>query len=256
MRTHAQTTRTDAARCLSARGVSVRFDGVSALKDVDIDIRRGELLGLIGPNGAGKTTLVNVLSGYQRAGEGCIAIDGLDITRWSPARRASAAIVRTFQGVRPFATLTTAENIEVAALSVGRRRLVAREQARNLLELMGLQEYRDRRASTLSYGSLRRLSIARALALCPDFLLLDEPAAGLDEIETAELGELLRTVRGEFGCGVLLIEHDVPLVMRICDRIHVLVVGATLRVGSPTDVANDPEVQAAYLGSSGVTSVA
>jgi ABC-type branched-subunit amino acid transport system ATPase component len=236
------------AERLAARDLSVRFDGVAALGGVDLDIARGEILGLIGPNGAGKTTLVNVLSGHQRPDTGRIELGGREVTRWPPARRASAGLVRTFQGVRPFGALTVAENVVVGALSTGVRGSAAEAVAGELIARLGLADQADLPASALSYGMLRRLSIARALAPGPDFLLLDEPAAGLDETETRELGDLLIAIRADFGCGLVLIEHDVPLVMRVCDRVQVLVLGRTLHVGTPEQTVRAPLVRAAYLG--------
>ncbi|QTI87275.1 ATP-binding cassette domain-containing protein [Streptomyces sp. AgN23] len=236
---------------LTARGVGVRFEGVAALTDVDLDLRAGEILGLIGPNGAGKTTLVNVLSGYQRPTGGRVRIGGTDVTGWPPHRRARAGLVRTFQSGCPFTTLTVAENVEAAALAAHPRAREAHRTVHSLLDRFGLGPLAGRPAGTLSYGMLRRLALARALAPRPRLLLLDEPAAGLDDNETRDLGDLLLSVRDDFACGLLLIEHDVPLVLRICDRVHVLVTGRTLRTGTPADIAADAAVRDAYLGTAG-----
>jgi len=226
----------------------VDFQGLRALDSVHLGLGRGEILGLIGPNGAGKTTLVNVLSGFQEPSAGAVVLDGADITRRAPSSRARLGLSRTFQNVRLFAGLTAAQNVQAAALGVGMRPRAARARAAGLLERFGLADKAARPAASLPYGEERRLGLARALAVEPAFLLLDEPAAGLDEREGDELAESLRTLPEQDGCGVLLIEHDMRIVMRLCHRIQVIDHGLTIAVGTPEQVRADPAVLEAYLG--------
>jgi branched-chain amino acid transport system ATP-binding protein len=233
---------------LAATGVVVAFSGVRAIDGVDLTLQRGEILGLIGPNGAGKTTLVNVLSGLQEPTAGSVTIDGRERTTWSPQRMATAGVARTFQGARLFAGLSVAENVAVAALGVGASGRDAERLADQLLGRFGLLARRDLPAAVLPHGEERKAGIARALAMRPRFLLLDEPAAGLNEEESAELGAVLTEVRHEFGVGMLVIEHDLRLIMRLCERIQVLDHGRTIAVGTPDQVRTDPEVVRAYIG--------
>jgi branched-chain amino acid transport system ATP-binding protein len=238
---------------LSTRGVKVHFEGVKAIDGVDFDVSQGEILGLIGPNGAGKTTLVNVVSGLQRPDAGSVHLGDGDITGWSPQRRVRAGLGRTFQGARLFDRLSVFENVEAAAVGAGLRRGAARAKAAELLGLFELEEVAAGEAGGLPHGTARRLGLARALAVNPSFLLLDEPAAGLDEEESAELVRLLREIRQLYGVGLVVIEHDVPLIMACCERIHVLHHGETLAVGSPKEVSADRAVVSAYLGDAGQT---
>ncbi|WP_218146366.1 ABC transporter ATP-binding protein [Geodermatophilus ruber] len=240
----------EGAARLEARGVHVRFAGVHALDDVHLAVEQGEIVGLIGPNGAGKTTLVNALSGFQRPTTGHVLLDGADITRWAAHRRARAGVARTFQSVRAFRGLTVRENVEAAARSAGAAGRGAAALTGEVLDLVGLGPSAGSVASALSYGQERRLGIARALAGRPRILLLDEPAAGLNEQESDELLEILRGIRADHGCGLLVIEHDMRLIMRLCDRLHVLDYGRTLAAGLPAEVARDARVREAYLGSS------
>lgn len=229
----------------------VRFAGVTALDGVDLTLVAGRILGLIGPNGAGKTTLVNVLSGFQRPTTGETRLDGVRTTGWAPYRLVRKGLARTFQNVRLFATMTVAENVEAAGLGAGHRHREAAIRRKELLDLLDLQSQTDRVAATLPYGQQRLVGIARALATTPRLLLLDEPAAGLNERESDHLLERLDLVRTVLGCGLLLIEHDMRLVMQLCDRIQVLDYGRTIAVGSPADVRADPGVRHAYLSSEG-----
>jgi branched-chain amino acid transport system ATP-binding protein len=225
---------------------------VHALRDVTLELQRGEIVGLIGPNGAGKSTLVNVLSGFDRPSGGVVELEGRDITRWRPGRRGRAGLARTFQHSHAFRELTVRENVEVAALGSGAGPRAARERAQALLDALGLSESADAPASTLAQGDERRLGVARALATEPGFVLLDEPAAGLPEAELPALADVVRSVRDDRDAGVLLIDHNMGLIMEICDRIHVLDQGRTLAEGTPADIRGNLDVAAAYLGESAV----
>jgi len=232
--------------------VSRSFEGVHALRDVTLELRRGEILGLIGPNGAGKSTLVNVLSGFDLPSSGAIELEGRDITRWRPSRRGRAGLARTFQHSHAFRSLSVRENVEVAALGAGTPPRAARERAEELLAALALSANADAPADALAQGDERRLGVARALATSPRFVLLDEPAAGLPEAELPALSEVVRSVRDDREAGVLLIDHNMGLIMEICDRIHVLDQGRTLAEGSPADIRANLDVAAAYLGESAV----
>lgn len=226
----------------------MRFRGLVALSDVDLDVYRGETLGIIGPNGAGKTTLMNVITGFVQAAEGQLTFEGRDITGMPSHKLARMGISRTFQDVRLFSGLTVLENIEAAAISAGQNRKDAVEFGRELLEIIGLGDAADRRAGSLPYGDERRLAVARAASTRPKLLLLDEPAAGLDEEETAELTEAMRVIIDRLDCTVAVIEHDMPMVMGFCSRIHVLDTGRTLATGTPQEIQSNSAVIEAYLG--------
>jgi branched-chain amino acid transport system ATP-binding protein len=228
--------------------VSRSFEGVHALREVDLDLRRAEVLGLIGPNGAGKSTLVNVLSGFDQPTTGIVELEGQDVTRWSPSRRGREGLARTFQHSHAFRALSVRENVEVAALGVGASSGEARRRAGQVLELLGLTRNADAPANALAQGDERRLGVARALATNPRFVLLDEPAAGLPESEVAEFADAVRTIRDERDAGVLLIDHNMALIMEICDRIQVLDQGRTLAEGTPDEIRGNLDVTAAYLG--------
>jgi branched-chain amino acid transport system permease protein len=235
---------------LRAEGVSVAFAGLKALREVELTLGRGEILGLIGPNGAGKTTLVNALSGFQAPDSGTITIDGVDVTGFPPDRLARTGLVRTFQGALPFAHLSALEGVAVGAMGVGAGIGKAGTTAAAVLDRLGLGGLAQERAGGLPPGLQRLLGIARALATSPNYLLLDEPAAGLNDAEGRSLIEALRGVLDDFGCGILLIEHDMSVVMDLCPRVQVLEDGETLRVGSPAEIQADPAVLEAYLGHS------
>jgi ABC-type branched-subunit amino acid transport system ATPase component len=236
------------AELLEARGLKVHFGGVHAVDGVDLVLRRGEILGLIGPNGAGKTTLVNALSGYQKVAAGTVSLDDTDVTGWSPHRLARLGLARTFQSVRLFPDLTVLENVELGGVGVGMRRPAARRWARELLERLKLDDKAHLYGTGLPHGLERRLGIVRALAAKPAFLLLDEPAAGLNERESDELVASLTLIRDDFSCALMVIEHDMRVIMRLCERIQVLDYGKTISIGTPAEVRNDPAVLTAYLG--------
>jgi branched-chain amino acid transport system ATP-binding protein len=233
---------------LEAQAVVVRFDGLSALDSVNLTLAQKEIIGLLGPNGAGKTTLANVMSGYQRPTHGKLLLDDEIVSGLKPEALARRGVARTFQSVRLFRRLTVFENVEAAALTCHSRRTRARNAAWEALRYIGLEQVAHRRADALPYADERRVGIARALALEPRFLLLDEPAAGMTEPECAELSRLIQHLPEKFGCGVLLIEHNISVVMAVCRVLHVLNNGRTLAFGPTEQVRRDPEVIAAYLG--------
>jgi branched-chain amino acid transport system ATP-binding protein len=237
---------------LRAASVSRAFAGVQALRDVTLELGRHEVVGLIGPNGAGKSTLVNILTGFDFPDRGAVDLEGRTITRWSPHRRGRHGLARTFQHSRSFRGLSVRENVEVAALGAGAGPRTARRRAEELLERLQLTRYAGAPAGALAHGDERRLGVARALATEPRFVLLDEPAAGLPEAETPDFAAVIRSVRDEHDAGVLLIDHNMALVMDVCDRIQVLDHGATLAEGTPAEIRANLDVAAAYLGESAV----
>ncbi len=234
---------------LRASSVSRSFAGVQALRDVSLELGSGEVVGLIGPNGAGKSTLVNILSGFDRPSRGKVLLSERDVTRWTANRRGRHGLARTFQHSHAFRGLTVRENVEVSALGVGASGREAGRRADELLELLGLAGHAERRASQLSHGDERRLGVARALATGPRYVLMDEPAAGLPEAEVPDFAAAVSTVRDR-GAGVLLVDHNVALVLDVCERIHVLDQGTTLAEGTPAEIRVHLGVAAAYLGES------
>lgn len=236
------------ASALEAVEVSVEFAGLRALNQVSLRLEPGEILGLIGPNGSGKTTLVNVLTGQLAPVEGRVVCNDEDITGLPPPRIAARGIARSFQIVRLFRNLSVRENVEAGALARGLGRKAARAVADRLLADFGLAPHAEAFAASLSYGDERRIEIARALAAAPTFLLLDEPAAGMNEAETGRLLELLAALPEAERLGLLIIDHDMPLIMRLCHRLHVLASGRTIAEGDVATVQRSPAVIAAYLG--------
>jgi branched-chain amino acid transport system ATP-binding protein len=217
-----------------------------------MELHRHEVVGLIGPNGAGKTTFVNVLTGFDFPDMGTVELSGEDVTAWTPHRRGRAGLARTFQHSRSFASLSVRENVEVAALGAGAGPRAARERADRLMELLGIADREAQPAGSLPHGDERKLGVGRALGSEPRVLLLDGPAAGLPEGEVPEFAAVIRSVRDEEEVGVLLIDHNMALVMEVCDRIHVLDQGRTLAEGTPAEVRGNIDVTAAYLGESAV----
>lgn len=230
---------------LEARGIAVQFGGVTALSGVDLEVLRGQITGLIGPNGAGKTTLFNVICGIRPPTSGVVLFEGREINDVPTNRRSALGIGRTFQRLELFTTLTVFDNVRVAAELAGTKDPVATTHEQ--LELLGLTDASNTLAGELPTGSARLLEVARALASRPRILLLDEPASGLNDTETAQLGNLLRTLKAD-GLTTLMVEHDMSLVMDVCDWIHVLNLGIVIASGTPHDIQRNDEVRAAYLG--------
>ena len=240
---------------LRAEGLSVAFGGIRALRLVDLAVGAAEVVGLIGPNGAGKTTFIDAVSGFLPA-DGRVILDGNDMQRLTPDKRARRGLVRTFQSAETFAPLTVAEHLLAAAEPGGLGRalldlvLPRRGAAPDIgwvLDELGLAAVADRYPDELSYGQRKLLDLARALVTKPRVVLLDEPAAGLDTTETAELADLLRAVRAR-GIGVLLVDHDMDLVLEVCDRVYVLDFGQIIASGTPAAIRADAAVIGAYLG--------
>ncbi len=243
--------------------LSVRFGGLAALVGLDLEILQGEIVGLIGPNGAGKTTAFNAITGLAKPSEGKVIFQGQDVTGWPATRIARNGIARTFQNIRLYTDLTLVENVMVAGHSAIRYSFMEalagagrfaydekqlRQKAENLLELMGLINMAGEKAQSLPYGSQRRLEVARALALNPSLLLLDEPVAGMNPVETIEFGELLGTLHSDLSLTVCLIDHDMGFVMDVCHKIKVIDHGIPIAWGNPEQIRNDEKVIAAYLG--------
>ncbi|MCZ4351682.1 ABC transporter ATP-binding protein [Roseovarius aestuarii] len=227
---------------------SVEFSGLKALDSVSLRLEPGEILGLIGPNGSGKTTTINAITGQVPLAGGDVRIGERVISGMSPRKIALMGVARSFQIVRLFNNMTTLENVETAALARGDSRRIAREKAQALLSEFSLEGHADDLCGTLSYGDKRRVEIARALAAEPSFLFLDEPAAGMNVAETDALLEILRALPGDRGLGLLIIDHDMSLIMRLCDRLQVISSGRTIAEGSAEDVRSNQDVIEAYLG--------
>jgi len=237
---------------LRGQALTRRFGGLLAVSGVDLEIREREILGLIGPNGAGKSTTFNLLSGFLRPGSGKLFIDGRDVTGTSPERISRMGLVRTFQHGSLMRTMSVEDNILVGAIG-GMPAATRAERARRVretAELLGLQSFLAEVAGNLPHGLQRLVSIAIAFAPRPRLLCLDEPLTGLNQTEVAATLDVFRTIRGDFGSSILLVEHNMKAVMQICDRLLVLHHGQLLATGTPDEIRQHPQVLAAYLGSS------
>ncbi|MCI8492099.1 MULTISPECIES: ABC transporter ATP-binding protein [Anaerotruncus] len=248
---------------LKADHLGISFGGLKAVEGFDLEIRENELVGLIGPNGAGKTTVFNMLTGVYQPTEGAVYLEGNLMAGKKPHQMVKAGIARTFQNIRLFKKMTVIDNVRVAfnlhmkysvLQSILRTPLVWKEEeeidrkAHELLSVFHMEGLADHIAANLPYGQQRKLEIARALATNPKVLLLDEPAAGMNPTETAELMEAISIIRERFHVSILLIEHDMSLVMKICERLVVIDYGQIIAAGTPQEVARDPKVIGAYLG--------
>jgi branched-chain amino acid transport system ATP-binding protein len=248
---------------LEVRDLSIRFGGLQALQDVNLDVNEFEIVGLIGPNGAGKTTAFNCITGFYKPSTGSVRYRGRDVTQVPPHKKAAMGFGRTFQNVGMVKSSTVLENLKTAqharvgydvaagllgAPSVGREERELADKADAILELLGLEDVRNLRVGGLSYGTLKLLELGCALATEPDILLLDEPSSGMGPDEAHQLGERLIDLRQAFGLTMLLIEHHVPLVLSVCDHVYVLNFGRLLAEGPPSVIQTHPEVVAAYLG--------
>lgn len=248
---------------LEVKNLGISFGGLKAVENLNMKIEKGALVGLIGPNGAGKTTAFNLLTGVYLPTSGSILLEGKNIVGKRPAEICQAGISRTFQNIRLFSKMTVIDNVKVALHNHFKYSLVSslihtpgyfkkekeiQDRAKEILRIFELDAYQDTLASNLPYGKQRKLEIARALATDPKLLLLDEPAAGMNPNETAELMETIELIRKKFGITILLIEHDMKLVAGICEYIYVLNFGTELANGTPQEVLNDPQVVKAYLG--------
>lgn len=247
---------------LEVQGITQRFGGVTALDDVSFTVERGSITGIIGPNGAGKTTLFNIVTGIYTATAGTVHLEGRNVTRLAPEKLAPLGMVRTFQNIELFGKMTVLENVMVGLHTKGKSGILAsalrlpwqiseerrlRERALHWLEFTGISELADVEAANLPFGKGRLLEIARSMALDPKLILMDEPAAGLNSRETLELARLIQKIR-ESGVTVALVEHDMELVMDICEAIVVLNLGRKLAQGTPREIQENPDVIAAYLG--------
>ena len=248
---------------LAARGVGIAFDGLRVLDDVDLDVAAGEIVGVIGPNGAGKTTLFDCLSGFLPA-EGTVAVDGVDVTGLGPARRAAAGLGRSFQDARLYHSLSVLDTLRVAAELVlprtglvssmvglprsRRREAEATRLALEQVESLGLEGYRDKLVGELSTGTRRIVDLAGLLLQRPKVVLLDEPSSGIAQREVEALRPLLLDVRTRTGCAMVLIEHDMPLLLGLADRVYALETGRVVTSGQPDEVVHHPEVVRSYLG--------
>jgi len=248
---------------IELKNITKKFGGVTAIKDLSFKVELGETFGLIGPNGAGKTTAFNIITGNYKPTSGKIIFKHEDITGLSPRRIVKLGIARTFQNIRLFSSMSVLENVLIgfdnhirysffeAILRLPRffneeKRFI--NEAREILKLLGLSEFEDMKATNLSYGNQRKVEIARALATSPELLLLDEPAAGMNPAESDELANMLEFIKKEFDLTIILIEHDMKFVQKVCDRVLVLDYGKTIFEGRPSDMMNDEKVIKAYLG--------
>ena len=233
---------------LELSSISVAFGGFKALDDVSISLKKGEIVGLIGPNGAGKTTCVNVITGFQDPSSGTILLDGHNINAKAPHAIRRRGLARTFQASRLFTGLDVLDNLAVTGVGLGHSRRSAEQEAMRLLNWVQASHLAELPAAGLPYTDERRVGIARALMFAPDFLLLDEPAAGMSETEADDLAQIIRRIADELGCGVLLIEHNVGLVLSLANHVYVLDAGKIIEQGDKAAILGSQAVREAYLG--------
>ena len=233
---------------LACNNITVDFSGLRALNKVSLSVETKEILGLIGPNGSGKTTLLNVLGGQLKSNEGSVKKDNLDITTMPPRLRVKNGLARSFQIVRTFESLSVFDNVKSASLTTSKSNVEKNNYCNEIISYIGLNKIKNELANTLNYGDRRRLEIARAMATSPDFLLLDEPAAGMNDNESEILLNTLNVIPEKFNVGILIIDHDMSLIMKLCHRLHVLESGETIAEGSIDSVKKHPDVIKAYLG--------
>lgn len=233
---------------LVARDVSVQFEGLKALSNVRLAVPRGRITGLIGPNGAGKTTLINVLTGFQPVGTGTVELEGEPLNGIAAHKLRRKGVARTFQSGRLFRDLPVVDNLEVTGVGLGLSRSVAIAEAERIMAWLGISHLAGVIAGALPYTDERRVAIGRAIMCTPRYLLLDEPAAGMSEHESHELAAIIRRIAGELNVGVLLIEHNIGLVLELCERIFVLDSGEIIEVGPPAQIRDSDAVRHAYMG--------
>ncbi len=228
--------------------ISKNFGGVKAVSQVSLEIGEGDVLGLIGPNGAGKSTLINLITGLLTPDVGKIFLSNLDITSQKPYQRARLGLARTFQNLRIYPNLSVGQNIEVASISSNYSSRTMNFDLDKIINIFDLEDKIDLASEELSYGHLRRLEIVRALALNPLVLLLDEPAAGMNENETKELSNSLKWVQNNIACAIIVIDHDLKFIMGVCDKITVMNMGEVIASGKPNEISNNKRVKEAYIG--------
>tara|TARA_B000000565_G_scaffold32148_1_gene21539 strand:+ start:85 stop:792 length:708 start_codon:yes stop_codon:yes gene_type:complete len=233
---------------LKLDSISKKFGGVKAVSQVSLELSDGDVLGLIGPNGAGKSTLINLITGLLTPDEGQIYLSNLNITSKKPFERARLGLARTFQNLRIYPNLSVGQNIEVASISSNYSSRTMNFDLDKIINIFDLDDKIDLASEELSYGHLRRLEIVRALALNPLVLLLDEPAAGMNENETKELSNSLKWVQNNIACAIIVIDHDLKFIMGVCDKITVMNMGEVIASGKPNEISNNKRVKEAYIG--------
>lgn len=235
------------SQTLIVNNITKKFGGMVALKDVSFELEQGEIFGLIGPNGAGKTTLFNIISGLLKQTAGEVIYQGKSIPRMAPFRRCRIGIGRTFQVVKPFSTMTVRENVAVSAMAIGKRKSEALEKADEIIAMLGIEDKSDRLPGELTLSDKKRIEVSRALVSEPKLLLLDEVMAGLNTREMLDFTEIIRSI-SKSGVTIIMVEHVMPAIFALCDRVLVLNFGQVLTIGTPQEIINNQKVLEAYLG--------